>query len=181
VQPPLELSQPFLNFGQRLHCAETANAAAAPSKTAPQGRERLLGRMIDRWPGRVQTVILRLRRPALRWVRLVAGVLFIAGAFLSILPLFGIWMLPLGLVLSAEAPRDDDVINKVRTDLDNAGVSVTEAETACRARSRCRRSRWQMLDPEARASRGRTPPRGLRRRAANWFNASTPTEKPVAP
>jgi len=69
----------------------------------------------------VQTVILRLRRPALRWVRLVAGVLFIAGAFLSILPLFGIWMLPLGLVLSAEAPGDDDVINKVRTDLDKRG------------------------------------------------------------
>ena len=57
--PPLELSQPFLIFGQRLHCAETANAAAAPSKTAPQGREWLLGWMIDRRPGRVQTVILK--------------------------------------------------------------------------------------------------------------------------
>jgi hypothetical protein len=84
------------------HGTETADAAAAPSETAAQRYERLLERMIDRLPGRLQTVVRWLRKPALRWVRLVAGVLFIAGAFLSILPLFGIWMLPLGLMLLAE-------------------------------------------------------------------------------
>jgi hypothetical protein len=31
-----------------------------------------------------------------------AGVLLIAGSFLSILPIFGLWMLPLGLMLLAE-------------------------------------------------------------------------------
>jgi hypothetical protein len=75
---------------------------AAPSRTAPERYERLLDRLVDRLPRRFQTVVRWLRRPALRWVRLVAGVLFIAGAFLSILPLFGIWMLPLGLMLLAE-------------------------------------------------------------------------------
>ena len=33
---------------------------------------------------------------------MVGGVLLIAGALLSILPIFGLWMLPLGLVLLAE-------------------------------------------------------------------------------
>lgn len=84
------------------HGAETADGAAPPSETAPQRYERLLERLVDRLPGRLQNVIRWLRRPALHWVRLVAGVLFIAGAFLSILPLFGIWMLPLGLMLLAE-------------------------------------------------------------------------------
>jgi hypothetical protein len=84
------------------HGAQTADGAAPPSETAPQRYERLLERMVDRLPGRLQTVTRWLRRPALRWVRLVSGVLFIAGAFLSILPLFGIWMLPLGLMLLAE-------------------------------------------------------------------------------
>ena len=64
--------------------------------------ERRIERLISRLPGRLQTAILWLRRPGLRWVRVAAGVLFIAGSFLSILPIFGIWMLPLGLILLAE-------------------------------------------------------------------------------
>ena len=64
--------------------------------------EHRIQRLIHRLPERLQTIIRWLRRPGLRWVRLVAGVLFIAGSFLSILPIFGIWMLPLGLMLLAE-------------------------------------------------------------------------------
>src|SRR5207237_7146197 len=64
------------------HGAQTADGAAPPSETAPQRYERLLERMVDRLPGRLQTVTRWLRRPALRLVRLVSGVLFIAGAFL---------------------------------------------------------------------------------------------------
>jgi hypothetical protein len=69
---------------------------------ASEHHERRLERLIDRLPERLQKAIRWLRRPGLRWVRLVAGVLFIAGSFLSILPIFGIWMLPVGLVLLAE-------------------------------------------------------------------------------
>ena len=80
----------------------TADTAAPPSKTVSQHHERRIERLIDRLPERLQTTVRWLRRPALHWVRVLAGVLFIAGAFLSILPVFGIWMLPLGLMLLAE-------------------------------------------------------------------------------
>jgi hypothetical protein len=43
-----------------------------------------------------------LRRPSSRWVRIPAGALLLCGSVLSILPFFGIWMLPLGLMLLAE-------------------------------------------------------------------------------
>ena len=65
-------------------------------------QERRIERLIDQLPERLQRSIRWLRRPALRWVRIPASVLLIAGAFLSILPIFGIWMLPLGLMLLAE-------------------------------------------------------------------------------
>lgn len=42
-----------------------------------------------------------LRRPAARLIRVPLGVLFVLGGVFSILPLLGIWMLPLGLLLLA--------------------------------------------------------------------------------
>jgi hypothetical protein len=79
-----------------------ADGAAPPSKTASEHPEQRIERLSSRLPERLQTIIRWLRRPGLRWVRVLAGLLFIAGAFLSILPIFGLWMLPLGLVLLAE-------------------------------------------------------------------------------
>jgi hypothetical protein len=52
-------------------------------------------------PESVARVIRRLRHPHARWVRIPVGVLLIAGGIFSILPLLGIWMLPLGLLLIA--------------------------------------------------------------------------------
>ncbi len=43
-----------------------------------------------------------LRAPSRFWVRLIAGILLIVGGFLAILPIFGLWMLPLGLALIAD-------------------------------------------------------------------------------
>lgn len=80
----------------------TVGGASTSPGVASEHHERRLERLIDRLPQRLQKIIRWLRRPGLRWVRLVAGVLFIAGSFLSILPIFGIWMLPIGLVLLAE-------------------------------------------------------------------------------
>jgi hypothetical protein len=80
----------------------TADTAAPPSKTASQHHAQRIEQLINRLPERLQTTVRWLRRPALHWVRVLAGVLFIAGSFLSILPVFGIWMLPLGLMLLAE-------------------------------------------------------------------------------
>jgi hypothetical protein len=65
-------------------------------------RERRLGQLIGRLPRRLQSAVRWLRLPSSRWVRVPAAILLIVGSFLSILPVFGLWMLPLGLVLLAE-------------------------------------------------------------------------------
>jgi len=90
---------------------EIAEGVAPPSKAASQHHEQRIERLIGRLPERLQTIIRWLRRPGLRWIRVLAGLLFIAGAFLSILPVFGIWMLPLGLMLLAE---DISPVRRVR-------------------------------------------------------------------
>jgi hypothetical protein len=64
--------------------------------------ERRLRRLLRRLPGRMQALTRRLRKPASKWARIPAGVLLILGGFLAILPIFGLWMLPLGLILLAE-------------------------------------------------------------------------------
>ena len=64
--------------------------------------ERRLRRLLRRLPGRMQALTRRLRKPGSKWARIPAGVLLILGGFLAILPIFGLWMLPLGLILLAE-------------------------------------------------------------------------------
>ena len=83
--------------------ATGSNDAARPAtRAAAPHREQRLVRLIERLPQNLQATIRWLRRPSSRWVRMIGGVLLIAGAFLSILPVFGLWMLPLGLMLLAE-------------------------------------------------------------------------------
>ncbi len=65
-------------------------------------RERRLELLTQRLPQRFQGTVRWLRRPAARWVRIPAGSLLIVGSVFSILPILGLWMLPLGLVLLAE-------------------------------------------------------------------------------
>ncbi len=43
-----------------------------------------------------------LREPKAGWVRIPVGVLLILGGIFSILPLLGVWMLPIGLILLAQ-------------------------------------------------------------------------------
>lgn len=43
-----------------------------------------------------------LRTPSAAWVRIPLGVLLVLGGIFSILPLLGLWMLPLGLLLLAQ-------------------------------------------------------------------------------
>jgi hypothetical protein len=88
----------------RRNPARSAAAAAvesnrhSPEQTPDHRLERLIERLPDSWRAAVRW----LRRPSSRWVRIPAGVLLIAGSVLSILPFFGLWMLPLGLFLLAE-------------------------------------------------------------------------------
>jgi hypothetical protein len=64
--------------------------------------ERRLRRLMRRLPARLQAITRWLRKPASRWARIPAGILLIIGGCLAILPVFGLWMLPLGLILLAD-------------------------------------------------------------------------------
>jgi tellurite resistance protein len=95
-----------------LHMAERQNFkpvaqgrrvdSLALTHNTAQSREQRVQGLIGRLPPPLQQKVRWLRRPSSRWVRVPVGFLLIAGGFLSILPLFGIWMLPLGLILLAE-------------------------------------------------------------------------------
>jgi hypothetical protein len=61
-----------------------------------------LAKLIDRLPTSLAATVRFLRRPSGRWLRIPAGLLLILGGLLFFLPIFGIWMLPLGLFLLAE-------------------------------------------------------------------------------
>ena len=43
-----------------------------------------------------------LREPKAAWVRIPLGILLVLGGIFSILPLLGLWMLPVGLILLAQ-------------------------------------------------------------------------------
>jgi hypothetical protein len=74
----------------------------ASADATTRRRERRLERLIERLPVRLRAPTRWLRQPASRWLRIPAGLLLVAGGFLSVLPLFGLWMLPLGLMLLSE-------------------------------------------------------------------------------
>jgi hypothetical protein len=88
------MSQPYTNYRFR-RCAFDAADRHADD-------DHRLERLIRRLPQHRQPSVRWLRSQAARWVRLPLGVLFILGSFLFILPIFGLWMLPVGLLLLAE-------------------------------------------------------------------------------
>ncbi|MET0331715.1 MAG: hypothetical protein ABW154_09835 [Dyella sp.] len=65
-----------------------------------------LNRQLDRYTRRLPEWVRRslhwLRQPSARWVRIPAGLALVAGGIFSVLPLLGLWMLPLGLLLLAQ-------------------------------------------------------------------------------
>lgn len=67
-----------------------------------EGLKRRLDRIGQELPDRPGRWLRWLREPSSRWVRVPAGVLLILGGIFSILPVLGLWMLPLGLVLLAQ-------------------------------------------------------------------------------
>lgn len=65
-------------------------------------RRRRMARLLDRLPAWLRRATIWLLRPHARWIRIPAGLLLVLGGIFSILPILGIWMLPLGLILLAE-------------------------------------------------------------------------------
>ena len=71
---------------------------------ADQGKQklRMAFRHLEReMPQSMAQLLRKLRHPDARWFRIPAGVLLIFGGIFSILPVLGLWMLPLGLLLIA--------------------------------------------------------------------------------
>jgi hypothetical protein len=64
--------------------------------------ERRLERLIARLPRRLAAFLRWVRAPQRFWVRVPIGILLIFGGFLAILPVFGLWMTPLGVILLAQ-------------------------------------------------------------------------------
>jgi hypothetical protein len=64
--------------------------------------ERRLDRLISKLPRRMRTFIRWARHPSRVWLRVPLGILLFFGGFLAILPVFGLWMTPLGLILLAQ-------------------------------------------------------------------------------
>jgi len=97
----------FANFGragfpsgaEQMSCDDFQHLDDAGASTR---RECRIGRLLSRTPEWMRRTVAWLRRPQARWVRIPAGVLLIFGSVLSILPVFGLWMLPLGVVLLSE-------------------------------------------------------------------------------
>lgn len=58
--------------------------------------------LLTKLPVRLRSAVEWLREPSRRWLRMGAAVLLMLGGFLSVLPVFGLWMLPLGLALMSD-------------------------------------------------------------------------------
>src|SRR5262245_3357287 len=64
--------------------------------------EDRLDRLIAKLPRAMCRLVQWVRDPGRFWLRLPLGILLFFGGFLAILPIFGMWMTPLGLILMAE-------------------------------------------------------------------------------
>lgn len=74
--------------------------SSPPSR--PRTDDELMDLLIQRLPERLQKALNWLREPDRKWVRIPAGVLFMVGGVLSILPVLGLWMLPVGVMLLSQ-------------------------------------------------------------------------------
>ena len=72
------------------------------SATTAAAWDARVAHVLTKLPGRARSAIGWLRHPPRRWLRLLAAMLLIAGGILSLLPVLGLWMLPLGLALMSD-------------------------------------------------------------------------------
>jgi hypothetical protein len=69
--------------------------------TAPD-LDRELDRLELKLPRTIARFLRWVRQPSASWVRWPLGLILMVGGVFSILPVLGLWMLPLGLVLIAQ-------------------------------------------------------------------------------
>jgi 4-alpha-glucanotransferase len=72
------------------------------AKADAEKLDEIVDKYSDKMPRFIRRFVLWLRRPELRWVRLIVGVLFVLLGCVGFLPVLGFWMVPLGLILLAQ-------------------------------------------------------------------------------
>ena len=72
------------------------------SKTDAQKLDAIVEKYADKIPRPIGRFIKWMRKPELRWLRLIAGIAFILLGFVGFLPILGFWMVPLGLIILAQ-------------------------------------------------------------------------------
>ncbi len=98
-------------------------------------------RLIERLPPRLKQSVRWLRKPSSRWARIPAGLLFCFGRVLWMLPVLGLWMLPLGILLLA-----DDI------------APLRRGRTSLLERLERQRPQWFAAPTEQKPNEGQTPP-----------------------
>jgi 4-alpha-glucanotransferase len=74
----------------------------ATEKTDAQKLDAIVEKYADKIPRPLGHFIRWVRKPQLRWLRLLVGVLFVLLGFVGFLPILGFWMVPLGLIILAQ-------------------------------------------------------------------------------
>lgn len=86
-----------------LETAEVSNNESEKGdKTDAQKLDAIVEKYADKIPRPLGRLIRWMRKPELRWLRLIAGILFICCGFVGFLPILGFWMVPLGLIILAQ-------------------------------------------------------------------------------
>ena len=73
-----------------------------PEIVRPEDWDARVDRLSAKMPDGLRRAFDWLREPSRLWLRVSAAILFILGGIFSILPVLGLWMLPLGLALLSE-------------------------------------------------------------------------------
>ncbi|EUB98129.1 4-alpha-glucanotransferase [Rhizobium sp. CF080] len=71
-------------------------------KTDAQKLDAIVEKYADKIPRPLGRFIRWMRKPELRWLRLIVGILFVIFGFVGFLPILGFWMVPLGLIILAQ-------------------------------------------------------------------------------
>ncbi len=78
------------------------SAPLHPETVRPQDWDARVDRLTAKLPDALRRGLDWLREPSRLWLRIGAAILLILGGIFSILPVLGLWMLPLGLALLAQ-------------------------------------------------------------------------------
>lgn len=101
VAGSLELANEGSCPREKLETSSRAGTERA-DKTDAQKLDAIVEKYADKIPRPLGRFTRWMRKPELRWLRLVVGLLFIICGFIGFLPILGFWMVPLGLIILAQ-------------------------------------------------------------------------------